>query len=92
MRKKGQLPRSNLEFLQDEGVFPEDMSLEQAVRELADPLNCVECIAVKECADQYGHIRWEASPDECQIVVRAFLNEDHREEKSDGRKYKEPHA
>ena len=93
MRRKGELPRSNLEFLQDEGDMPKEMSLEEAVEVLTDPLNCVECIAASECTDRYGHITGEMQPEECRIVVRAFLRQDHKEEKkNDGGEHQEPHA
>ena len=93
MRRKGELPRSNLEFLQDEGVMSEEMSLEEAVEALTDPLNCVECISASECADRYGHITGEMQPEECRIAVRAFLRQDHKEEKkNDGGEHQEPHA
>lgn len=35
-------PKSNLEKLQEEGVLPESMTLDEAVEELTDELNCVE--------------------------------------------------
>lgn len=93
MRRKGDLPRSNLEFLQDEGVMPEEISLEEVVEELTDSLNCVECIAASECADRYGNITGEMKPEECRVVVRAFLRQDHKEEKkNDGGEHQEPHA
>ena len=47
---------------------------------MVDPLNCVECIALDQCADRYGTKTGEATEADCLEVVSAFLKQDHREE------------
>lgn len=73
-------PVSNLEFLIESGVLPKDTTLEDAVYILTDPLNCVECIALEQCADRYGTKIGEATEADCLEVVSAFLKQDHKEE------------
>lgn len=73
-------PVSNLEFLIESGVLPKDTTLEDAIYILTDPLNCVECIVLEQCADQYGTRIGEATEADCLEVVSAFLQQDHREE------------
>lgn len=47
-------PVSNLDFLIESGVLEKNTTLEDAIYILTDPLNCVECIALEQCADRYG--------------------------------------
>ena len=77
-------PLSNLEFLQKGGVLPESMTLEEAVKELTDPLNCVECIALDQCADTYGTVTGESDETGCMETVRAYLKQDHKEASENG--------
>lgn len=72
-------PKSNLEKLQEEeGVLPESMTLDEAVEELTDELNCVECIALEQCADCFGEDTRDGKNPRCREVVRAYLNQDYK--------------
>lgn len=71
------VPKSNLEMLQAEGVLPESMTLDEAVEELTDILNCVECIALEQCADCYGQDTKDGENPRCKEVVRAYLKQDY---------------
>ena len=73
-------PVSNLEFLIESGVLEKNTTLEDAIYILTDPLNCVECIALEQCAYRYGTKIGEATEADCLEVVSAFLKQDHREE------------
>lgn len=73
-------PISNLEYLIESGIFPKDTTMDDAVDVLTVPLNCVECIALEQCAYQYGTKTGEATEADCLEVVTAFLKQDHREE------------
>ena len=70
-------PKSNLEMLQEEGVLPKSMTLDEAVEELTDILNCVECIALEQCADCYGQDTKDGENPRCKEVVRAYLKQDY---------------
>lgn len=70
-------PKSNLEKLQEEGVLPESMTLDEAAEELTDILNCVECIALEQCADCYGQDTKDGENPRCKEVVRAYLKQDY---------------
>lgn len=74
---------SNLEVLISEKVLPEGTSLEEATEQLTTELNCVECIAVNECADCYGTVTINTEEPRCKEVVMAYLKQDHikKEEK-----------
>lgn len=71
------VPKSNLEILQEEGVLPESMTLDEAAEELTDILNCVECIALEQCADCYGQDTKDGENPRCKEVVRAYLKQDY---------------
>lgn len=71
------VPKSNLEMLQEEGVLPESMTLDEAAEELTDILNCVECIALEQCADCYGQDTKDGENPRCKEVVRAYLKQDY---------------
>ena len=73
-------PVSNLDFLIESGVLEKNTTLEDAIYILVDPLNCVECIALDQCADRYGTKTGEATEADCLEVVSEFLKQDHREE------------
>lgn len=75
---------SNLEVLQEGGVIPGNMTLEEAARKLTDPLNCVECIAVEQCADCYGSVTGESDEPGCLETVKAYLKQDHKETEANG--------
>ena len=68
---------SNLEVLIAEKVLPDGISLEEATEQLTIELNCVECIAVNECADCYGEVTINTEQPRCKEVVKAFLKQDH---------------
>jgi len=68
---------SNLEYLQRGGVLREGITMEEAVRDLTDPLNCVECIAFENCADCYGQDTKDRENPRCKEVVRAYLKQDY---------------
>lgn len=70
-------PKSNLEKLREEGVLPESMTLDEAAEELTDILNCVECIALEQCADCYGQDTKDGENPRCKEVVRAYLKQDY---------------
>lgn len=69
--------KSNLEKLQEEGILPESMTLDEAAEELTDILNCVECIALEQCADCYGQDTKDGENPRCKEVVRAYLKQDY---------------
>ena len=71
-------PKSNLEKLQEEGVLPESMTLDEAVEELTDELNCVGCIALEQCADCFGEDTRDGENPRCREIVRAYLNQDYK--------------
>lgn len=71
------VPKSNLEILQEEGVLPESMTLDEAAEEITDILNCVECIALEQCADCYGQDTKDGENPRCKEVVRAYLKQDY---------------
>lgn len=71
------VPKYNLEMLQEEGVLPESMTLDEAAEELTDILNCVECIALEQCADCYGQDTKDGENPRCKEVVRAYLKQDY---------------
>lgn len=77
------VPKSNLEMLQAEGVLTESMTLDEAAEELTEILNCVECIALEQCADCYGQDTKDGENPRCKEVVRAYLKQDYikKEEK-----------
>ena len=76
-KKKRQL--SNLEFLIQGEVLQEGTTLEDAICILTDPMNCVECIAVDQCAERYGQDAMSNPDHDCLEVVGAFLMQDHKE-------------
>lgn len=59
-------------------VLPESMTLDEAVEELTDELNCVECIALEQCADCFGEDTRDGENPRCREVVRAYLNQDYK--------------
>lgn len=69
--------KSNLEKLQEEGILPESMTLDEAAEELTDILNCVECIALEQCADCYGQDTKDGENPRCKEVVRAYFKQDY---------------
>ena len=64
---------SNLEMLISEEVLPAGTTLDEAVEELTDELNCVECIALEQCADCFGEDTRNKENPRCREVVRAYL-------------------
>ena len=72
---------SNLEYLIKHEVLQQGITLEDAIYILADPLNCVECIAVNQCAECYGSDALSNKDHDCLEVVAAFLKQDHKEVK-----------
>ena len=69
---------SNLEMLISEEVLPAGTTLDEAVDELTDELNCVECIALEQCADCFGEDTRDKENPRCREVVRAYLNQDYK--------------
>ena len=69
---------SNLEMLISEEVLPAGTTLDEAVDELTDKLNCVECIALEQCADCFGEDTRDGENPRCREVVRAYLNQDYK--------------
>ena len=69
---------SNLEVLISEEVLPTGTTLDEAVEELTDELNCVECIALEQCADCFGEDTRDNENPRCREVVRAYLNQDYK--------------
>ena len=69
---------SNLEMLISEEVLPAGTTLDEAVEELTDELNCVECIALKQCADCFGEDTRDKENPRCREVVRAYLKQDYK--------------
>lgn len=69
---------SNLEMLISEEVLPAGTTLGEAVDELTDELNCVECIALEQCADCFGEDTRDKENPRCREVVRAYLNQDYK--------------
>ena len=51
---------------------------DEAVEELTDELNCVECIALEQCADCFGEDTRDGENPRCREVVRAYLNQDYK--------------
>ena len=48
-------PKNVLDFLKESGgVVGKEKTLDEAVEELTDKLNCIECIASNECDHYYG--------------------------------------
>ncbi len=76
---------SNLEYLQslDSMKALRGLSLNDATLLLTDPMNCVECIAEKQCADRYGQKTGENTGSDCLTVVAAYLKQDHKEVKKE---------
>lgn len=71
---------SNLEMLISEEVLQAGTTLDEAVEELTDILNCVECIALEQCADCFGEDTRDGENPRCREVVRAYLNQDYKKE------------
>lgn len=69
---------SNLEMLISEEVLSAETTLNEAVEELTDELNCVECIALEQCADCFGADTRNKENPRCREVVRAYLNQDYK--------------
>ena len=69
---------SNLEVLILEEVLQAGTTLDEAVEELTDELNCVECIALEQCADCFGEDTRNKENPRCREVVRAYLNQDYK--------------
>ncbi len=69
---------SNLEYLIKHEILPQGTTLEDAVYILTDPLNCVECIAVNQCAERYGSDAMTNPDHDCLEVVSAFLKQDYK--------------
>lgn len=69
---------SNLEVLISEEVLQAGTTLDEAVEELTDELNCVECIAMEQCADCFGEDTRNGENPRCREVVRAYLNQDYK--------------
>lgn len=69
---------SNLEMLISEEVLQAGTTLDEAVEELTDELNCVECIALEQCADCFGEDTRNNENPRCREVVRAYLNQDYK--------------
>ncbi len=69
---------SNLEMLISEEVLPAGTTLDEAVEELTDELNCVECIALEQCADCFGEDTRNKENPRCRKVVRAYLKQDYK--------------
>lgn len=69
---------SNLEMLISEEVLPAGTTLDEAVEELTDELNCVECIALEQCADCFGEDTRNKENPRCREVVRAYLKQDYK--------------
>ena len=69
---------SNLEVLISEEVLQAGTTLDEAVEELTDELNCVECIALEQCADCFGEDTRNRETPRCREVVRAYLNQDYK--------------
>ena len=65
---------SNLEMLISEEVLPAGTTLDEAVEELTDELNCVECIALEQCADCFGEDTRNKENPRC----RAYLKQDYK--------------
>ena len=70
---------SNLEYLIKHEALPQGTTLEDAICILTDPMNCVECIAVDQCAERYGQDAMSNPDHDCLEVVGAFLKQDHKE-------------
>lgn len=69
---------SNLEVLISEEMLQAGTTLDEAVEELTDELNCVECIALEQCADCFGEDTRNGENPRCREVVRAYLNQDYK--------------
>ena len=69
---------SNLEVLISEEVLQAGTTLDEAVEELTDELNCVECIALEQCADCFGEDTRDGKNPRCREVVRAYLKQDYK--------------
>lgn len=69
---------SNLEMLISEEVLPAGTTLDEAVEELTDDLNCVECIALEQCADCFGEDTRDKENPRCREVIRAYLKQDYK--------------
>lgn len=69
--------KSYLEVIQEKGEIDKGLTLDEAVYELTDPLNCVECVAVEQCADVYGKNTADEMYSKCSEVVRAYLSQDY---------------
>lgn len=69
---------SNLEVLISEEVLQAGTTLDEAVEELTDELNCVECIALEQCADCFGEDTRNKENPRCREVVRAYLKQDYK--------------
>ena len=76
---KEKVAPSNLEYLIKHEVLPQGTTLEDAICILTDPMNCVECIAVDQCAERYGQDAMSNPDHDCLEVVGAFLKQDHKE-------------
>ena len=76
-RQDGKAPMSVLDNLKGSGVVDKSLSLDEAVGDLTDELNCVECIAVDECADCYGMNTKDNRNPRCKEVVKAYLSQDY---------------
>lgn len=85
---------SNLEVLISEEVLQAGTTLDEAVEELTDELNCVECIALEQCADCFGEDTRNGENPRCREVVRAYLNQDYKKKggqvKNEHGKYQRP--
>ena len=75
--------KSYLDYLKENNAVNRDLTLEEAVEELTDELNCIECIALTQCADCYGQNTVDKENPRCKEVVRAFLSQDYKKKEED---------
>lgn len=75
-RQERKAPKSVLDHLKEAGTIDRQTTLDEAVEIMTDELNCEECIAVEQCAHNYG-MKSEDDTPECKTTVRAFLSQDY---------------